>query len=235
MARVLGVLAVISVCVVPPCARAQSSGAFAGWAGLVSTPVAGFSPSVYVPPPPSAGRRWGAEARYSHWQFAADDDNTTNLAVGLAFPVAAVGRWSVLIGRTTKKECPDCDAYMFGADLDLPFLGQDGAFTVILHPAVGLSTQPGSSDLTTFGAGLDVPLLFPTVARSLRLVPFVSPGVGLGRISAGGSSDTGLRLFVGGGFSFVNMRNRLQVTASVRRIVYDEGATVFGIVLGYGR
>ncbi len=235
MARALSLVAVISMLAVPRCTRAQSSGAFAGWAGLVSTPVAAFSPSVYVPPPPSAARRWGAEARYSHWQFQPEDDNTTNLAVGLSFPVA-VGRWGVQVGRTTKKGCPDCDAYMFGADLDLPFLGQDGAFTVILHPEVGLSTPSGGSDLTTFAAGLDVPLLFPTMAgRYGRLMPFVSPGFGLGRISVGGSSDTGARFLVGGGLSFVNVESGLQVTASVSRILYDEGATVFGIVMGYGR
>lgn len=235
MERALRTLALISILALPEGAGAQSSSAFAGWAGLVSTPVAAFSPSIYIPPPSPARRRWGVEARYSHWQFAPDDDNTTNLGVGASFPMA-VGRWGIQVGRTSKKECSDCDAYMFGADLDLPFLGRDGAFTVILHPEVGFSTQSGGSDLTTFGAALDVPLLFPKLAgRNGRVVPFVSPGVGLGRISGGGSSDTGGRFLIGGGVSFLNVANGLQVTASVSRILIQDGATVLGVALGYGR
>ena len=119
MLRNVTIAALFLLTGLPSQAQAQSSSAFAGWVSLVTTPVGAFAPSVYVAPPPTAERGWGAQARYGHWQFASDDDNTTNLGIGAAFP-AGHGRLSIEVGRTTKKDCSDCDAYMVGSELQLP-------------------------------------------------------------------------------------------------------------------
>ena len=219
----------------PSQAQAQSSSAFAGWVSLVTTPVGAFAPSVYVAPPPTAERRWGAQARYGHWQFASDDDNTTNLGIGAAF-TAGDGRLSVEVGRTTKKDCSDCDAYLVGSELHLPLVATEGGIAVTLNPEVGFMNESGNSDFSAFAAAVNVLLSYPVTAGSnTRVVPFVSPGVGFGRVSGGGSSETGQRIIVGGGAAFVNVESGLQLTASLSKIIIDDGATVFGIALGYGR
>lgn len=68
-----------------------------------------------------------------------------------------------------------------------------------------------------------------------RVVPFVSPGAGIGRVSSGGDSESGQRLLIGGGISIVNLETGLQATASASKIFIEGGATVLGISIGIGR
>lgn len=226
------------LCVVgffPASIAGQSSNAFAGWASLVTTPVGAFAPTIYVAPSSRAERRWGAQVRYGHWQFASDDDNTTNLGVGFAFPAGA-GRLGIEVGRTTKKECADCDAWMLGGSLDLPLKTAESGLAFTLNPELGFMTESGDYDLSCLAAAVNVSVSFPVAAgANATVVPFVSPGAGFGRVSGGGDSESGQRLLIGGGISIVNPKSGLQATASASKIFIENGATVFGIAIGIGR
>jgi hypothetical protein len=230
----LSYLLVLAVAV-PGQLCAQSSSATAGWIGLITTPVGAFAPTIFVPAPPAAERAWGIQARYSHWQFAPDDDNTTNLGLGAAFAVGS-GRWSVDVGRTTKKDCAECDAYMIGSELFLPVASAAGGLGVALNPEVGFMTQSGDSDFSALAAAINLPVSYAVpIGADSRLVPFVSPGLGLARVSGGGFSETGQRLMVGGGVAVTHGGTGLQLTAGASRILFDGAATVLGITLAYGR
>lgn len=216
----------------PEPSHAQSLGAIAGWISLVTTPVGAFAPSIYIPST-SSGRRWGVQTRYSHWQFAPDDDNTTNLAIGAA--VLSEGRrWSFDLGRTTKKEC-DCDWIMVGTELYAPVAG-DGAATLSLNPEVGFVTYAGDeSDFSAVAAALNVPLSYAAaVGTNVRVVPFVAPGLGLGRVSGGGDSQYGGRLLLGGGAAVKHVTTGLQLSVGASKIFIDGGAAVYGATVSFG-
>jgi hypothetical protein len=194
--RNLLIAVVLAVAAFSNDAAAQSKNAFAGWVSLVTTPVGAFVPSLYVPPPPTFGPGIGGFARYSHWQFAPDDDNTTNLGLGVTFPTGR-GRLSFDVGRTTKKECPDCDAYMFGTEFHLPLVFGDDGIAVTLNPQAGFMRESGELDFSALAAAIKAPLSYAVVlGNSTRVVPFVSPGVGFGRVSGSDSSETGQRVLL---------------------------------------
>jgi hypothetical protein len=136
------------------------------------------------------------------------------------------------MGRTTKKGCPDCDAYMFGTEFHLPlvFGDRDAQSPSGLHDAVGCS------DFSALAAAIKAPLSYAVaLGNGTRVVPFVSPGVGAGRVSGGGSSETGQRFVLGGGVALLDFQRRLQLTGGFSKIFIEGGATVLGIMLSYGR
>lgn len=215
-------------------ASAQSSSAFAGWVSMVTTPVGAFAPSLYVPPRPTSGHESGVFARYGHWQFAPDDDNTTNVGLGVAF-AAGDGRLSFDLGRTTRKDCPHCDAYMIGGEFHLPLVVDHGGITVTLNPEVGFMTA-ADSDFSAVAAAISTPVSYAVApGNGIGVVPFVSPGAGFGRVSGRGSSETGQRFVLGGGVALLDFQKRLQLTSGASKIFIENGATVFGIMLSYGR
>jgi len=132
-------LAALALLVTPPCARAQSTGAFAGWAGLISTPVGGLPPAVVVPVE-GATRGLGVRARYGHWRWASEDNGPNNLGVGIAFP-AGKTLAAVEVGHQSIKGCSMCGAILVGAELHVP-----------LATAPLSATGTGAEDGPTFGA-----------------------------------------------------------------------------------
>jgi hypothetical protein len=66
------------------------------------------------------------------------------------------------------------------------------------------------------------------------VTPFLAPGVGFGRISGGGDSETGVRTMLGGGIT-VSGLGPLQITASVRKVFLEEAPTLYGFAIGFGK
>lgn len=234
-------LAVMVVAWAPSGAEAQSVDAIAGWIGLTATPVGGFTPVHPVSGGDGVPRTLGAQARYGHWQFASDDDNTTNLGLGVVIPVR---RSSVTleVGRTTKKDCGDCDMLLIGLDAHIPVWTSDapdgwGEGTTLgigLNPAIGYGNEGSGSDFTAFAAAFSVPAsISASLGERMRIAPFISPGVGLGRVSAGDDSESGIRAMLGGGVAVGS--GRAQVTGSFRRVFIEDGATVLGVALSVHR
>lgn len=224
--------------------QAQSSEAFAGWAGLVSTPVGGLTPDIV---PPGGEEGFGVRARYGHWQFDEDDDNTTNLGFGISFGDGQA-RTTLEVGRRSVKHCDDCDGFLAGIDVDVAVLERpldrsaDGDATgrgrlgVSVRPAIGYMTITGDKDLSTLALGLSVPVsLAVPIGERGRLVPFVAPGFGLGLVSSGDDSETGTRVLLGGGLALADLAPGLRVTGSFSKIFIEDGATVYGVGLSWSR
>lgn len=229
------VLAAVAQVLRPAPGLAQSAEAYAGWVGLVSTPVGGLTPSA----PGSAPVRWGLQARWGHWQFAKDDDNTTNLALGVTFGLGR-GRAAVEVGRQTKKTCQDCDGILLGLETEIPVVtpgaGEDRVVAVSINPAAGYMFETADeSDFSSLGVAVRVPVSMNlSLGKTGSLVPFLSPGGGMGRLSSGGASKAGLRFLLGGGLG-LRMSSGLETTVSFSKIFIDRGATVFGVALGFAR
>lgn len=207
---------------------AQSDGAIAGWSGLTLTPVGALTPVA----PTESG---GILARYSRWRFGPGDDETTNLGVGFRF---SAGRNQMMVtgGFGRVEECGgDCNTLFLGLDLTVPTRpATPGGMGVAVNTSLGFM-KPIDDEGNALSIALNVPLSFvlPLGSQS-TLIPFFIPGVGLGRISAGGDSEIGWRAMIGGGVTLAGL-GPLELTASFRRIFIDDGPTVYGVGVGFGK
>ena len=233
------VLAACAITAAPLESRAQSESAVVGWIGLITTPLGAFTPHAPTSAAPR-GTSIGVQARYSHWQFDADDDNTTNVGAGLVIRRGAV-RSAIELGRRSVKGCGDCASLMGGVDvhvglLDRP-LGGPVEIGVAINPALGYGQpESGESDGNAIAGALSVPVSLSVGAGSgLRVVPFVSPGFGFARLSGGGESSTGSRAMLSGGLALAGANTPVQLTASARRIFLDGAPTILGVGISVGR
>jgi len=217
--------------------RAQSASDIAGWIGLMTTPVGGLGPSIVVPAADGSALAWRANGHYAHWQFAPDDDNTTTLAVGVSIPMSR-GYVTFDVGRSTVKQCSECNAFMVGVEMDVPLTGlseadSDPTFGIGLEPSLGYMKETSSyADLSALALGVSLPLTMTVPAGAARVVPFVSPGVGFGLLSGGNDSESGERVMLGGGVAMA--AGKLQVTAGARKIFIQDGPTLYGVSLSVG-
>jgi len=240
----INVAAAAAVAVLPLVAHAQSEKAAVGRAALLFTPLGAFAPAAPVVKPASGGSAIGLQVRYSRWQFADDDDNTTNIGGGLVLQRGGV-RTLIEIGRASKKDCEDCDNLMFGVDVNVPVFARSGGgennLLLSLNPAFGYGKPNDSgSSVSALAAALSVPMSASlAVSPSLRLVPFVSPGFGFGRLSfetgSAKDSETGSRAMVSGGVALAGATAPVQLTLSARRILIEDGPTVYGVAFAFTR
>jgi hypothetical protein len=225
-------------------ASAQSDRAFAGWIGLITTPVGALPPVVSMNAAGAAPRGVNVQARYGHWQFDDDDDNTNNIGVGVSVPTGR-SRTTFELGWSSKSDCSDCSAILGGVDVTIPVTPELGGqqasrgstIAVAINPAVGFMKPTGEdADGTALSLAVSVPLSASfSIGEHARFIPFLSPGGGLGRISGSGDSETGVRAMIGGGVAFADIVPGVQVTGSFRKIFIDGGVTMYGIALTLGK
>ena len=237
-------MAALAVIVANPThATAQSEKAFAGWVGLITTPVGALPTQLPVSPPGTAGTT-ALQARYGHWQFASDDDNTNTFGLGGTFGGGRV-KTTLELGYGTKTDCSGCNSILGGVELGIPLVeprigtaATTGSLLgVALNPAVGVM-KPIGSDANGYAlsAAAHVPIYSSlAVGQRMRLAPFVSPGCGVGYINGDGESESGWRAMLGGGAALSGLGSGLEITVSAHRVFIEDGATMYGIALRFWR
>ncbi len=239
----------VMVLVISPAsvAVAQPGNSLAGWAGLISTPTGALPPLVTIPalgPPPADVL---VRLRYGYWRLPDGESGTGeafhNFGVGMSI-ASGSGRTSIDVGWTVVHNCPQCGgALMAGSETDIPLWAaressrDASGFRALLNPALGVMKPTGEgSNGFEFSAAVSVPLLY--VARAsdhLRLVPFLSPGLGVGGLNANGTTQAGMRMMIGGGVTVGDPGSGIQLTASGRRVLIQGGSTMIGIGATLGR
>jgi hypothetical protein len=92
--------------------------------------------------------------------------------------------------------------------------------------------NPEALGVLSFSAG--VPLALVLKSGDMTFAPFVTPGLGWGRISpTGGTSESGTRFMTGAGLGVAH-RNGWGVSLGMQKIFIDQGKTVFGLNLSWG-
>jgi hypothetical protein len=233
------VLAAATVAI-PLQAQAQSESAFVGWVGLVTTPVGAFTPLVPGSTAAPGTSSIGVQLRYSRWQFDVDDDNTTNIGAGLVVQRGAF-RTTIELGQKSTRDCSDCDVLMGGVDVHVALreyrAGETSTLGIAVNPAVGFGkSQDNDFDLTSLAGAISVPVTLSVRAgEAVRVVPFVSPGVGFARLSGDGESETGSRAMMAGGLTVAANNRPVQLTASMRKIFIEDGPMIYGVAFSFGR
>jgi hypothetical protein len=203
--------------------------------GLVSTPVGAFVPSALLPPLDGDAFPLAVHALYAHWQTAPGQNATTNVGLRVQTVSESAGL-GVELGRTLRKGCSSCGAWMASAEGQFRLLTDaSGPVVVALNPEFGVQLKPNPGATSFMSAAVHLNLSVPVpIASEIALVPFAAPGYGWGRSSFGGTSEMGYRPMLGGGLVVRRVESGLQASLGFSRIFVDDGATVLGASIGYG-
>jgi hypothetical protein len=99
------------------------------------------------------------------------------------------------------------------------------------NPDDGTGTDNSITALS-FSAG--APLALVLKNGDMTWAPFVTPGLGWGRLSAQGTSESGTRFMMGAGLGMTH-RNGWGVSVGMQKVFIENGKTVFGLNLSYGK
>ena len=102
---------------------------------------------------------------------------------------------------------------------------------------IGLNSEAGfgiRSGLTAFSLTGGVPVALVSGPPSVRIAPFITPGIGFGRVSGNGDSVNGTRFMLGGGVTFQSMRTGVGATVGFQKAFIQNGETMLGVSLTLG-
>ena len=229
-------LLVAATCALTGPACAQTVGDAVAWVALTTTPVGG------LPPMPSGATAF--VARYG--RLSEDGGAVSNVSAGVRVGVFSNGSLTIEAGisRPVCAVDAECALYVFGLELVVPVMsraiGADDSRTklnVAVSPSAGLATpRARGAEGTMSSVAVSIPLSLSAPAGSVvRLTPFISPGFGYGRFSAGGESASGTRPMLGGGLAISNARSTLGMTVSFRKVFLQRAPTMFGVGVSVGR
>ena len=221
-------------------ARAQDIPAFAAWLAMMSTPYGSLPPVVTRR---MAGQSSGAvngstvELRYGQFTFGRSSDAVHSGGVGGRF-----GALGVVVGY---QGCSGCDGnLMASADYEgilvrkLLASGSGHAlFTLGLRPSVGFGRSLGDGpDISAISAAVDAPIAVAVpVGTTARLVPFISPGFGVGALRGNNDSESAIRESLAFGAALVDLAPGLGLSLSWRRVFLNQGPTTIGVALSFDR
>jgi hypothetical protein len=106
--------------------------------------------------------------------------------------------------------------------------GNDASeLTIGLNGSFGYG-QPEGGHLVTLTAGLPIALV--AGGPTLKIAPFLTPGLGWGRVSPDqGSSTSGTRFMLGGGVALQSSTSPIGANFGFQKVFIDNGDTVFGV------
>ena len=218
-------LLVLMVVASPTRGSAQDVGDVAAYAALIFTPVGGF-----VPLPPTAGGARGSAFVLRYGNLDAGDGSLHNFSLGGDFAMAR-GRLGLTLGGTT---CDGCDGN-FLAGLDYTGLLTQNVLSVAVRPALGFS-KPSDGDGSALSLGVSLPVgVELSGATGPIFVPYIVPGVGYGRVSGNGESESGTRPTLGGGLSIAGRQANFAVHLGFQKVFIEDGDMTLGLGMSIGR
>jgi len=224
----------------------QSIDAIAGWLSLGYSPIGGLTPLV-----PDLGADATTQVSFAtRTGTVKSTRRKTSVTVGALF---STRKYRILaeVGRMSIANCVDCAGILGGVDAIVPIESfirtmrsdepADSAreLRIALNPAVGFM-KPTRGDGKDWTASFALSLPLSTVIRfgnTSRLVPFLSPGLGMGRFNSRTNSQSGSRFMLGGGLALTNYFPGVEITAGFRKIIITgpTGTIVYGVGLTWGR
>lgn len=232
MRKALVVSLVLSWLALASPARSQDEGDVIAYFALLATPTGGFVPlptGAQLSPPEGA-----LSLRYGHFSFGGDD---AIHAVGLTAQFRSAGG---LIGLTGgARLCGGCDpTILLGLDWTVTLSRtnfSDAALVVALAPALGIGILTSENANGGFlSAALGAPFTLVTGQRGgLRVIPYVTPAIGIGTATADVDLG-GARPIVGGGIAIITA-GAVGVSAGFQKVFIDGGDSVIGLALSFGR
>jgi hypothetical protein len=223
-------------------AQGPSLGDAAAYVALSATPVGAMTPIVTSAMLGRIPKGYSVSGQYGHLS-----DNTAGFnsfgasismpvsgfslggSLGMLSPSAQGSKSNLMLGANAETNL-GAWALGDGKDANLFTVSARGDFGWA-NPDDGTGTNNSITALS-FSAGVPVALVLKS--GDMTFAPFVTPGLGWGRLSANGASESGNRFMMGAGLGVSN-RNGWGVSVGMQKVFIDQGKTVFGLNLSYGR
>lgn len=217
-------------------AQAQSVGDLAGWLALSSTPVGAMTPTVTNAMLGRAAKGYEMAGRYAH--MSVDGGGFNTFGASASMPVSGF-----TLGGTLGYFSPSCDAcdgnVMLGLNAETR-IGEMAISDAKKNPnkiTLGLRSDFGwakPDQVTALSLSAGVPVTLVARSGNMTFAPFITPGLGWGRLSDAGVSESGTRFHFGAGVGMLNA-NGWGVSVGMQKVFIEDGKTVFGLNLSYGK
>lgn len=219
---------------VPTAAYAQDASDSAAYRALTQTPL-GALPMVMDVGVTGLSDRLAIQLRYGIMSFD-NREYIHNFGVGLTIPVG-----SASVGLTGGYYWPDCNGECTGHSmfsgsvsqnlLRLPLGSGPGSatFNVGLDGGVGYAKD----EVTLISGKLSLPVSLVPSSRSLKLIPYIAPGVGGGLVRDDSGSEVGLLFTLGAGLG-LRTAHGFTATAGISRAFLSTGNWLAGVGIAIG-
>ena len=222
--RSLIAIALVATTVAP--ARAQDLADYVAYTALLFSPQGAFSPL-----PTFVGSRSGLGIRYG--SIGSGDDAIDSFGGSGRFG-SGLQTLSLTAGVLT---CEGCDAIVsVGGEMDVMLArgGEESArFAVGLRPAIGFAFFTGEGTGRAMAASLGAPISL-TAGTTVRVTPFLVPGIGFGRLSGNDASDSGIRPMFGFGLAAQHATGAFGVSFGLQKVMIHNGDSVLGVTVLIG-
>jgi hypothetical protein len=221
-------------------AQAQSVGDLAGWVALSSTPVGALSSTVSNSMLGRSAKGYEMAGRFGHMSLDGGVSFNT-FGVSGSMPVSGF-----TLGGTLGYLSPSCPAgsacdgnMMVGLNAETR-LGEMAISDAKKNPnkiTVGLRSDFGwakPDEVTALSLSAGVPVALVARNGNMTFAPFITPGLGWGRLSDAGVSESGTRFHFGAGLGMLNA-NGWGVSVGMQKVFIEQGKTTFGLNVSYGK
>jgi hypothetical protein len=216
--------------------QGPSVGDIAGYVALSGTPVGAMTPVVTSAMLGRIAKGYSIAGQYGH--LSDDAAGFNSFGASISMPVSGFS-----LGGSLGMFAPSADGaksnLMVGLNAETNLgawaLGDGKNANLFTLGARGDFGWANPEDLGLMSLSAGVPLALVLKSGDMTWAPFVTPGLGWGRVSPTGiDSESGSRFMVGAGLGVSN-RNGWGVSVGMQKVFIDQGKTVFGLNLSYGK
>ena len=220
-------------------AQAQSVGDLAGYIALASTPVGAMVPTVSNAMLGRVAKSYEMAGRYGH--LSDNGAGFNSFGASASMPVSGFTLGATL--GYLSPSCPSgstCDGNMMLGLNGETRLGELAISDAKKDPSkitFGLRSDFGwakPDQVTALSLSAGVPVTLVARSGSMTFAPFITPGFGWGRLSDSGASESGTRFHLGAGVGMINA-NGWGVSVGMQKVFIDQGKSVFGLNVSYGK
>jgi len=221
-----------------PRAGGQTTNDAAAYLAIISSPAGALPPILSSPMLNRSVRDLSVAIRYGH--LPVDGNNVNTLDGRLLIPASP----NVVVGvnagyQNVSCKTNVCNGHVIGganvegrlANLMLGSTADAARVTIGLDGEAGFGLRSG---LTAFSLTGGVPVALVSGPPSVRIAPFIAPGIGLGRVSGNGDAVNGTRFMLGGGVVFQSMRTGVGASVGFQKAFIQNGDTTLGVTLTLG-
>ena len=223
-------------------AQGPSVGDIAGYVALSTTPVGAMTPVVSSAMLGRIAKGYSVTGQYGHLSDDVGGFNSFGASVSMPLSGFSLGG---SLGFMSPSANGSKSNLMLGANAETNLgawaLG-DGKnanlFTLSARGDLGWANPDDgtgtNNSITALSFSAGAPLALVLKNGDMTWAPFVTPGLGWGRLSAQGASESGTRFMMGAGLGMTH-RNGWGVSVGMQKVFIENGKTVFGLNLSYGK
>jgi hypothetical protein len=232
---------VAALLLLPDRATTQTLEDARAFVALRATPIGGLVPMLG---PPMAGRlingaQLGVRYGVNREEISGGSVTTQAIAAAAMFPLGLTGSWSLHAG-VADADCLGCSPeLMLGVGGEMRTFEIADVLTAGSSLNIGVSGEFGyaqlkPSGINAYALGIGAPIALSMsggAATGIRIVPYLTPALGIGKLSSCGSGEScdGTRFMLGGGVGLWNPVSSISASLGINHVFFPDQQPVFGV------